>query len=60
METGELCQWSTCERCFDQNAGNLKNSFRIGEKFFPIRKLLCIMIGKLKKLQKDKKILDFL
>ena len=31
------------------NAGNLKNSFRIGEKFFPIRKLLCIMIGKLKK-----------
>ena len=31
---GELCQWCTCERCFDQNAGNLKNSFRMERNSF--------------------------
>lgn len=33
-KTGELCQWCTCERCFDQNAGNLKNSFRMERNSF--------------------------
>ena len=30
----ELYQWCTCERCFDQNAGNLKNSFRMERNSF--------------------------